>query len=1433
MKKFRLFLSICVMCLTLAILCFGVFAATSVTYTISGTVSYQIVDVFAKINAYVFKVTDQTSSADMKKNIDTLATMLPENIQNSATASNSNLSYVFDQKLDEFDTTVDLEKTNVSQELDITLGQGANLEDIGYYTYYIVINIENLADRAVNAMLSDKTKYTNLISSSNYIQNNITKDASKNLVVAFSIKDKTQSIEEAEINYSIEVSYTEYVLPVLYNSSGNRYNNLARRIAGSIKNLQSWESGEILNSITFVSSLDGVDTTTNSPINVGYDGTTTPDDSCVAYWAQDATDTSKYNVWIYSKIGRFILPENSSYMFYGCNGLTSLDLSPLDTTRVTNMTCMFTGCSGLTSLDLTPLETTNVTNMSGMFSSCSGLTSLDLTPLETTNVTNMSSMFSSCRGLTSLDLTPLDTTRVTNMSYMFSGCSGLTSLDLTPLNTSKVTNMMEMFSNCKSLTTLNLTPLDTTNVESMYQMFYYCESLTSLDLTPLNTSNVTSMRSMFFYCRSLTSLDLSNFNTSKVADMREMFGYCFGLTDLNIGSFDLGTVDSYAYIFQECNSLATIFCPTNIGDLSISLPERYKGWMWTDQGGNEEFEVTTLKQGGKLEIVPTLFNNNDGFSSYIAEQITGDSSYLRASKLKSINFVTDLAGVDTTTNTPINVGYRRSITNDYIAYWLEDDDETNKCNVWIYSKIGKFILPEKSDKLFANCSGLKTLDLSNFVIYTDTSMSSMFSGCSGLTSLDLTPLDTSKVTNMSYMFSGCSGLTNLDLSNFDTSSVTNMSGMFSRCMVSTLDLRSFNFSKVTSYSGMLSSCLARKIYCPTDINSLSLSLPSDNWIRTWTDADGVNKGAVTTLPQNGIVTAIPTLYNGIDAMNGDLMSHIAGVITNVNWCNTGVIKSVNFVTSLDGVDITTNSPIKVCYSSGVYIDEYVAYWLADADESKKYNVWIYSKNGKFVLPADSSNMFYYCSGLTSLDLTPLDTINVTNMGSMFYYCKSLTSLDLTPLDTSNVTNMSSMFYLCSGLTTLDLSCFKETNVTDVTYMFAYCTNLVSVNLNGFDTAKVEKMGNYWESDGRYFYRCGMFTGCSKLVSVDLSCLDTSNVKNIGALFASCTNLKSITFGSNFAPNATNMERMFENCSSLTTLDLTPLNTSNVTNVKYMFSGCSSLTTLDLTPLNTINVTNMGGMFYGCSVLTTLDLTPLNTTNVTNMSSMFSGCSSLTTLDLTPLNTTSVTNMSSMFSGCSSLTTLDLTPLNTSNVTNMYAMFSGCSASTSINLSEFNTSKVTNMQAMFKGCSSLTALNLSSFDTSNVTTMGYYYSWSSSESSSGMFEGCSSLVSLDLSNFDTSKVTNISSMFRGCSSLTELNIKNFDLSKITGTNKSYTGYDVNMLSSCTALATIYCPININSRSIFLPSGTWTWVDASGVSQGTVTKLQQGGTLTKTA
>ena len=109
--------------------------------------------------------------------------------------------------------------------------------------------------------------------------------------------------------------------------------------------------------------------------------------------------------------------------------------------------------------------------------------------------------------------------------------------------------------------------------------------------------------------------------------------------------------------------------------------------------------------------------------------------------------------------------------------------------------------------MFRGCSNLTSLDVSNFDTSNVTNMSSMFNSCSGLTSLDLSNFNTSNVTNMSYMFYGCSGLTTLDVSNFDTSGVTNMSFMFSGCRkLTSLDVSNFDTSNVTYMTSMFSGC---------------------------------------------------------------------------------------------------------------------------------------------------------------------------------------------------------------------------------------------------------------------------------------------------------------------------------------------------------------------------------------------------------------------------------------------------------------------------------------------------------------------------------------------------------------------------------------------------------------------------------------------------
>ena len=117
-----------------------------------------------------------------------------------------------------------------------------------------------------------------------------------------------------------------------------------------------------------------------------------------------------------------------------------------------------------------------------MFSGCMSLASLDLSPLDTSKVTDMSSMFSYCSSLASLDLSPLDTSKVADMSCMFQDCSKLASLDLSPLDTSKVTDMSDMFYGCSSLASLGLSSFDTSKVTSMFDMFYGCSSLRSVAL---------------------------------------------------------------------------------------------------------------------------------------------------------------------------------------------------------------------------------------------------------------------------------------------------------------------------------------------------------------------------------------------------------------------------------------------------------------------------------------------------------------------------------------------------------------------------------------------------------------------------------------------------------------------------------------------------------------------------------------------------------------------------------------------------------------------------------------------------------------------------------------------------------------------------------------------------------------------------------------
>ena len=172
---------------------------------------------------------------------------------------------------------------------------------------------------------------------------------------------------------------------------------------------------------------------------------------------------------------------------------------------------------------------------------------------------------------------------------------------------------------------------------------------------------------------------------------------------------------------------------------------------------------------------------------------------------------------------------------------------------------------------------------------------------------------------------------------------------------------------------------------------------------------------------------------------------------------------------------------------------YVEETVADEDGNSTYKLTIGGKGGIIA----NENMTGYFLGFfstvlnkVSIDLSALDTSEVTDMRYMFAGCSSLTSLDLSNFDTSKVTDMRYMFAGCSSLTSLDLSNFDTSEVTDMNSMFGGCSGLTSLDVSNFDTSQVTNM-------------MGMFSGCGSLTSLDVSKFDTSKVTNMGGMFCHC------------------------------------------------------------------------------------------------------------------------------------------------------------------------------------------------------------------------------------------------------------------------------------------------------------------------------------------
>ena len=362
------------------------------------------------------------------------------------------------------------------------------------------------------------------------------------------------------------------------------------------------------------------------------------------------------------------------------------------------------------------------------------------------------------------------------------------------------------------------------------------------------------------------------------------------------------------------------------------------------------------------------------------------------------------------------------------------------------------------------------------------------------------------------------------------------------------------------------------------------------------------QGDTITLASNEIVTSnvsIYTLYiyidgnrdNPITMTNQNFRFNIYGEGTGAiykenviqNETTTPSSSSSTFLNTevlrnqIESITIEKNNivPSDAKYSKDISSkqDGSVMLWYTDKDNNSLYEISIGSENGSVEANTNGSGMFAYLDNVSTLDLSGLDTSNMTSMSKMFYKSTSLTNIDTSGFDTSKVVSMYGMFWECSNLITIDVSSFDVSKVKNMSLMFNNCSLLEKLDLSNFNTQSLE---------GSIYL---MFGNCSNLISLDLSSFNTNKVTSMGYMFYNCRKLSNLNVSNFDISNVTNMEFMFDNCNSLEKLDLSNFDTNKVTNINYLFFNCSKLKTIYVSNLWSISsVSTSVNMFTSCTSL---------------------------------------------------------------------------------------------------------------------------------------------------------------------------------------------------------------------------------------------------------
>ena len=523
-------------------------------------------------------------------------------------------------------------------------------------------------------------------------------------------------------------------------------------------------------------------------------------DGTVVMWVDDDT------MYISSQSSGQVVYANpdSSYLF-SCydysmaEEMHSIDVSNLDTSRVTNMHKMFANLYNIqTIISLDNFNTSKVTDMSYMFEENNALESLDLSSFNTSKVKNMAYMFQGTNEITELDLSKFDTSKVTDMNSMFLTMTSIETLDLSSFNTTNVTKMEEMFAECSSLKTIFASEnFVITNVtENANSVFYSCEEIIGGAGTTWSADHVDKT-----YAHIDGGTSNPGYFTNKKLAQTLLSGVDFNSAIKGEEFEEEYISDDEIYLYAPYDESIVEIYFSDIDENEAQDAEAVIPVDVNRTGSIKAYKIPLEGEDGLYYIVVSPVLGYDKMKVYANENSSQMFDSFAGAKIIEVNSV----DFSNTTNMSMMFSECNNLTN------IEFGD-INTSKVTDMSMV------------FANLTECTSIDLSEFDTSNVTDMNYMFSGMSNLEELDLSTFDTANVTNMSNMFSYCESLYEIDLSNFNTSKVTDMSMMFHRLRDCTyLNLASFDTSSVTNMNSMFHYAdTLESIYVSTSFNQNSL-----------------------------------------------------------------------------------------------------------------------------------------------------------------------------------------------------------------------------------------------------------------------------------------------------------------------------------------------------------------------------------------------------------------------------------------------------------------------------------------------------------------------------------------------------------------------------------------------------------------------------------